>query len=295
MYQNLVAGEDKHNERSSSVHLCDFPTGDPSLIDAELSADMGALLRLVSLGLAARNSVRIKVRQPLGEMKIVPANEAERRAVARFADQILEELNVKQVSLHDPGLGPLLQYEIKPNLKTLGPKLGQRVKDAQKALLALDAASVAEKVQAGGDFEVNVGGQMILLSQSDLLITVKAPDGWAGLADGRTQVALDARITDELACEGMAREIVRHIQELRKQSGLEIEDRIRLHVETDSAAVRAAIETHETYICGETLALELADQPLDDNARKAVIKVQGQAVTIELLRTAPAAGASIES
>ncbi len=295
IYQNLEAGEDKRTDLSVSVHLCDFPAADPSLVDAELSADMGALLRLVSLGLATRNNVKIKVRQPLAEMRIVPANEAERRAVARFADQISEELNLKQVNLHDPGHGPLLQYEIKPNLKTLGPKLGQRVKDAQKVLAALDAASIAEKVQTGGDLEVNIGGERFALSPNDLLINVKAADGWAGLSDGRTQVALDARITDDLACEGVAREIVRHIQELRKQSGLEIEDRIRLHVETDSAAVRAAIEAHGTYIRAETLALELADQPLDDNARKAAIKIQGQAVTIELVRTASAAGASVES
>jgi isoleucyl-tRNA synthetase len=294
MYQNLEAGGEAQPQ-SHSVHLCDFPAADRSLIDAELSADMEALLRLVSLGLAARNSVRIKVRQPLSEMKIVPGSEAERRAIARFAEQIADELNVKNVRLHDPAQGPLLEYEIKANLKTLGPRLGPRVKEAQKALAALDAASAAEKVQAGGALELNVGGETVALTQSDLLISVRAPQGWAGVADGRTQVALDARITDELACEGVAREIVRHIQELRKQSGLEIEDRIRLHLGTDSAAVRAAIETHQAYIRGETLALELAKHPLDGDAHQAVIEIQGQAVSIALVRTASAPGASGDS
>jgi isoleucyl-tRNA synthetase len=295
MYQNLEAGDGTRRERSPSVHLCDFPAVDPSLIDAELSADMEALLRLVSLGLAARNSVRIKVRQPLSQMKIIPGSEAERRAIVRFADQISEELNVKNVHLHASGQGPLLEYEIKANLKTLGPRLGQRVKEAQKALAALDAERAAEKVQAGGDLELNIGGEAVMLSQSDLLISTKAPQGWAGIADGRTQVALDTRITDELACEGIAREIVRHIQELRKQSGLEIEDRIRLHVGTNSTAVRAAIETHQAYIRGETLALELTQRPLDRDAHKAVIELQGQAVTIALIRTAWAAGAPVDS
>jgi isoleucyl-tRNA synthetase len=294
MYQNLEAGGEAQPQ-SHSVHLCDFPAADRSLIDAELSADMEALLRLVSLGLAARNSVRIKVRQPLSEMKIVPGSEAERRAIARFAEQIADELNVKSVRLHDPAQGPLLEYEIKANLKTLGPRLGPRVKEAQKALAALDATSAAEKVQAGGALELNVGGETVALTQSDLLISVRAPQGWAGVADGRTQVALDARITDELACEGVAREIVRHIQELRKQSGLEIEDRIRLHLGTDSAAVRAAIETHQAYIRGETLALELAKHPLDGDAHQAVIEIQGQAVSIALVRTASAPGASGDS
>ena len=295
IYQNLEAGDEGQAERSPSVHLCEFPTVDRSMIHAELSADMEALLRLVSLGLAARNSVRIKVRQPLSEMKIVPGGEAERRAIARFADQISEELNVKNVRLHDLESGPLLDYEIKANLKTLGPKLGQRVKEVQKALAALDAGWVAEKVQAGGDLELNIRGETVTLNQSDLLISAKAPPGWAGIADGRTQIALDARITDELACEGIAREIVRHIQELRKQSGLEIEDRINLHVETDSTAVRTAIETHQAYIRGETLALELTKSPLDGDAHRAVIELQGQAVTIELIRTASAAGAPVDS
>jgi isoleucyl-tRNA synthetase len=295
MYQNLEGGDETRRDRSPSVHLCDFPTIDESLIDAELSADTDALLRLVSLGLAARNNVRIKVRQPLAEMKIVPGSEAERRAIVRFADQVCEELNVKNVHLHGSGQGPLLEYEIKANLKMLGPRLGQRVKEAQKALAALDAKRAAEKVQAGGDLELKLGGETVTLSLSDLLISTKAPQGWAGIADGRTQVALDARVTDELACEGMAREIVRHIQELRKQSGLEIEDRIRLHVETNSTAVRAAITTHQAYIRGETLALELTEHPLDGDAHKAVIELQGQAVTIELIRTASAAGASVDS
>lgn len=290
IYQNLEAAEE-----IDSVHLRDFPIVDPSLIDSELSADMEALLRLVSLGLAARNSVRIKVRQPLAEMKIVPGNEAERRAVMRFADQIADELNVKTVRLHDPAQGPLLEYEIKPNLKTLGPRLGPRLKETQKALAALDATRAAEKFQAGGEVELKIGDETVALSQSDVLISAKAPQGWAGAADGRTQLALDARITDELACEGVAREIVRHIQELRKQSGLEIEDRIRLHVATDSAAVRAAIETHDAYIRGETLALELTKAPLDGEAHQAVIDIQGQPVRIELLRTALAAGAAVES
>jgi isoleucyl-tRNA synthetase len=288
VYQNLEAAGEKQTGQFPSVHLCDFPTPDPSLIDSELSADMGALLRLVSLGLAARNSVRIKVRQPLAEMKIVPASEAERRAIARFAGQISEELNVKNVSLHDPGQGPLLLYQVKPNLKALGPRLGGRVKDAQQALAALDAALVAEKIQAGG-LEVSVGGERLALTQSDLLIHVKAPDGWGGLADGRTQVALDARVTDELAREGTAREIVRHIQELRKKSGLEIEDRIHLCLQSDSPAVREAIAVHQEYICGETLAVQLTDAPLNGSAHKAVIKLQDQPVTIELRKAASAA------
>ena len=288
MYQNLEGAADAA-ARALSVHLCDFPRAEEALIDAALSADMEALLRLVSLGLSTRNAVKIKVRQPLAEIKILPASEPERRAIARFADQIFEELNVKKVTVHDPADGPLLSYDVRPNLKMLGPKFGEKLNDVQRSLAALDPAAVAAKIQAGKNLEIHAGGAALALSQSDLLIQAKADDGWSGLADGRTQVSLDVRITEALACEGTAREMVRHIQELRKNSGLEIEDRIRLRVETDSPTVRSALEAHRDYICGETLAIELGAEPLDGAAHKATIKFQGQAVSIELAKAVPAA------
>lgn len=289
MYQNLERSEDKQAGRPLSVHLCDFPEADESLIDAELSADMEALLRLVSVGLAARNSVRIKVRQPLAEIKIQLAGEPERHAVLRFAEQISEELNVKKVSLHDPANGPLLRYEVKPNLKTLGPKLGERVKEVQTALAALDSMSVVEKVQAGGDLQLACPGGVVVLDKNDLLINTRAPEGWAGLTDHGTQLLLDVRITEQLAREGMAREVVRHVQELRKKSELEMEDRIALYLVTESSALRQAIEAHRSYICAETLAIEWANSPLDGGVHEASAKVNGQALIIQL-RKAISAG-----
>jgi isoleucyl-tRNA synthetase len=288
MYQNLEANAGTAGH-ASSVHLCDFPHPDESLIDATLSADTEALLRLVSFGLSARNAAKIKVRQPLAEIKILPASEPERRAIARFTDQISEELNVKKVKVHNLTDGPLLSFDVKPNLKTLGPRLGEKLKEVQGALASLDLTAMAAKIQAGESLEIRAGATALVLSQNDLLIQAKAADGWSGLVDGRTQIALDIRITEDLACEGTAREMVRHIQELRKNSGLEIEDRIRLRVETDSAAVRRAIEAHRDYICGETLAIEIGVEPLDGAAHKVNIKFQGQAVSIELAKVAPAA------
>jgi isoleucyl-tRNA synthetase len=284
MYRNLERGKDADAGRPDSVHLRDFPTPDDALIDPELSADMEALLRLVSLGSAVRNSVRIRVRQPLAEIRIQPANDAERRAVLRFGDQISEELNVKRVSLHDPAQEPLLSYGIRLNLKTVGPKLGERLKEAQEALAATDTASVVEKLRTGRLVELLLSEGKAALDQGDIIVDAKAAQGWAGLDEYGTQIMLDTRISDELACEGTAREIVRHIQELRKKSGLEIEDRIRLHLKTDSADVRRAIAAHEDYIRGETLAVELADEPVDD-LQKATIKLQGQPLTIQLTKT----------
>jgi isoleucyl-tRNA synthetase len=234
--------------------------------------------------------VRIKVRQPLGEIIVQPANDAERHAVQRFAEQISEELNLKKVTLHDPAEGPLLRYEVGPNLKTLGPKFGERVIEIRNALAALDANSLAAKVQAGGNIELDCAGTTVLLDANDILLKAKAPDGWTGLIDHGTQLLLDTRINKELAQEGMAREIVRHVQELRKKSGLEMEDRIALHFATESPELRRAVETHSSYIFAETLTVERINTSLDGDAHAISVKVDGYPLTIQL-RKVTAAGA----
>src|SRR5262249_22955097 len=137
MYQNLSRANPPlggQSNEAESVHLCDFPEADESLIDPELSQDMEALLRLVTLGSSARNSVKIKVRQPLAEMKVQSDSEADQQAVARFADQIQDELNIRKVTLHDPNDGSLLKVEIRPNRKTIGQKFGARINEICMAI-----------------------------------------------------------------------------------------------------------------------------------------------------------------
>jgi isoleucyl-tRNA synthetase len=278
MYQNLAVSK----TTAPSVHLCDFPEAAESLIDADLSADMEALLRLVSLGSAARNSVKIKVRQPLAELKVQPANERDHRAVERFTDQICEELNIKQVSLHDPEWGALLEPVVKLNMKTVGPKFGPRLKTVQAALAEVDPAAVAAQVQSGEQVELACSDGPATLDPADLVVQLKSPDGWAGVADRGTQVIIDVRITEALAREGMAREVVRYVQDLRKKSGLNMEDRIVLSLQTKSDVLAQAIETHRDYICGETLAVKLTNEPLDGEVHRAEVKGDGQPLLIEL-------------
>jgi isoleucyl-tRNA synthetase len=279
MHQNLVVQGVGAEE---SVHWCDFPKVDESLIDAQLSADMEALLRLVSLGSAARNSAKIKVRQPLAEMRVQPGDESDRRAVERFADQICEELNVKKVTLHEPNQGPLLRYEIKPNMKTLGPKFGSRLKTVLAAVASADPAGVADRVQAGQAVELASPDGPVTLEATDLIAQFRAPEGWAGVADRGTQVLMDTRITEELAREGMAREVVRHVQNTRKDANLEMEDRIVLSLQTQSAALAQAIAAHRAYICSETLAVSLGELDTRTDAHRADVKVDGQPLSIEL-------------
>jgi isoleucyl-tRNA synthetase len=283
MYQNLLVQGAKTGD---SVHRADFPEVDRSLIDADLSADMEALLRLVSLGSAARNSVKIKVRQPLAEMKVQPGDERDRRAVERFADQIREELNVKKVTLHDPARGPLLSLEVKPNMKTLGPKFGPLLKEVVTALAAANPAEVAEKAQAGLSFELACPGGPVDLDPADVVVHLRAPEGWAGVADKGTQVLVDACVSEELKWEGIARDITRHLQDLRKKAGLEMDDRIVLHLATESPVLRQAIQAHLKYICNETLA-QWSPRPLEGkDVHQAVVKVDGQSLIIQLRKVA---------
>jgi isoleucyl-tRNA synthetase len=215
-------------------------------------------------------------------MKVLAGNDAQRRAVERFPDQIMEELNVKKVTLHDPAQGPLLSQEVKANMKTLGPKFGPRLKDVQTAIAGTPAATLAAQVQAGQPFELQMSGGPVTLEPADVVVQQKAPEGWAGVADRGTQVLVDARITEELAREGMAREVVRHVQNTRKEADLQPEDRIALSLQTDSAKLREAIEAYRDYIGGETLTVQWAAAPLNGQAHRANVKVDGQPLTIEL-------------
>jgi isoleucyl-tRNA synthetase len=281
MYHNLVPAA---AEAQRSVHHEAYPEVDEALIDEALSEEMDTLLDLVAQVRAARNTVKIKVRQPLAEVKVQPGNDAERRAVERFADLMLDELNIKTVTLHDPKQGSLLQFDVKPNLKTLGQKLGARLKEVQVALATMNPADVAARVQAGQSVDVPLGDGNITLEPADLWVQPKATAGWSGLVDRGTQLALDTRITEALAQEGMAREVVRHVQQARKDADLEMEDRIVLYLHTESATLAKAIDVHRAYIMGECLVRESVCTPLGPEAYKVQVKVDGQPLTIELAR-----------
>src|SRR4029450_12550833 len=133
-------------------------------------------------------------------------------------------------------------------------------------------------VQAGGSIELDCAATTVVLDANDILLNAKAPEGWTGLIDRGTQLVLDVRIDEELAREGMAREGVRHVQELRKKSGLEMEDRIILYFATESPALRRAVEGHNAYISAETLAVKWANVPLDGDAHTTSVRVDGEAL-----------------
>jgi isoleucyl-tRNA synthetase len=261
IYQNLVGRQVPGSP--SSIHLCAYPEVDESRIDDQLSARMAALLRIVSLARSARTASKLKVRQPLAEVRVVPANGTEREAVERFADHILEELNVKQITVVERA-DDIMQVTIQPNMKTLGPKLGRHTAAAKQAIEQLDGFAVEETLARGEAVTIEVEGAHIQIDPEDLSVERSYGADWAGAADGQTVVLIDKRLTPELVNEGVARDIIRNVQNLRREAGLEIEDRIRLSIVHDDEQVRAAIAQCKEYICTETLTAELLDTPLTE-------------------------------
>jgi isoleucyl-tRNA synthetase len=239
-----------------SVHLCDFPA--PEQIgrrEEELEQAMALARETVRLGLAARGKAKIKIRQPLREAAVV-ADGREREAIERLVDVVREELNVEQVRFV-AGAEELGSYEIKANYRTLGPEFGKEMPRAAEAIAALDPAHVAATLREGGEIGILVGGRDHTLSAEDLILTMRAPQGYSVEREGAHAVALDLEIDDHLRDAGRAREVVHAVQNARKAAGLAVEDRIALALAGDPALLSAA-EAHRDYLAGETLAVELS-------------------------------------
>ena len=265
MWQNLRLPTDPE-----SVHLCDFPPSSKSLADEQLTRDMKVVQDVVSLGLSARQAAKINVRQPLAEL-VVQAADASAQAVTRFTDLIVDELNVKCVRLHT-GSEPLLKVSAKLNKKTAASKLGAKLKEAEEALSKMSAADLD-----ASPF-VLVG---VELAGGDVVREFAAPAGWCGVADRGTQVAIATTITPELKLEGLARDVVRQVQNERKNAKLDLLDKIALHLHTEAAELASAIEAHRGTIATAVQATEWSASALE-GAHAATVKIDGHPLTVQL-------------
>src|ERR1019366_2970080 len=228
------------------------------------------------------------VRQPLAEIKIQPANDVEKKAVERFADQIRDELNIKKVTLHDTAAGPLLTFEVKLNPKNAGPKFGPQL-GAVTAALGKRPDTV-ETLLAGKPVTLELPDGPIAIEPADVWLTPKVGKGWGGIADHGTQILLDGRITPELELEGLAREVIRYVQNARKDAGLEMDDRIAISLEVEDGKLAEAIRTHRDYIASETLVVEWATAPLGASAFHIEAKIEGSTLKIQLQKSTNLAG-----
>ena len=250
VHRNLVCGVD--DSAPSSVHMSEWPVPNPAARDDALIAEFDVVQRVVGLGRAARNSSGVRVRQPLSRLLVRAPDESSAAYVARHEAQILEELNVKAVEMLAPD-AELVSYRIKPNLPRIGKRYGKRVPAIREALGAADGSAVAAAVAAGRTVDVEVGGETIAFEPEDVLVESTSAVGYSSAEEGGYLVGLDTSLTEALEREGLARELVRTVQEARKQAGLEVSDRITLRIE-GSPEVAAALDAHRDYVMEETLA-----------------------------------------
>lgn len=279
MYQNLVCNWYRSDEMPESVHLCEYPVANSTLINRQLTERMELAQLIVNLGHGARENSGQRVRQPLAELRVSVGDAAATAAVAKLADVIAEELNVKQVTVKE-NLDDLVQYSYKPNLKTLGPKYGKLLQklagELQKEPLRF------APLRRNGTVTIQLDGQTVELESQDVLVSTEQATDWACADASGVQIALSTALSPELVREGMARDFVRHIQQLRKDANLDIQNRIVVEYDTQSSMVLAAVSEYEEYIKGETLSDLLQHQPGIANEPVAV----GEETAVLVIRVA---------
>ncbi len=272
IYRNLVCTGDA--TAPESVHLADWPVVDATQLDAELETDMAVLLQVVELGRSARSESGLKVRQPLAELLVFVPDARAQTGLTRFLDEVREELNVKAVRFLE-GSSSLVQYRLKPNLPVVGRKYGKLVPAMRAALQELDQAgarAIAEAARAGQPFTLTVEGEALEMTADELLIESSSPEGFAVAEEGGYLVALNTTISEELRREGLARDLVRNIQDARKAAGFQISDHIVLALELPED-LRAALTEHFAYIQGETLTDAVAFGPAPAGAHTETVEL----------------------
>ena len=246
IYQNLVRSIDK--DAPESVHLCDFPAAKQEWIDKELEDNMEHLLDIVVMGRACRNTANIKNRQPIAKMYVKASYELSEFYTSIIAD----ELNVKGVEFTD-NIENFISYTFKPQLKTVGPKYGKLLGGIKAALSGLDGNKAMAELRSCGELKLDINGNEVVLSESDLLIDTAQMEGFVTESDNNLAVVLDTNLTEELIEEGFVREIISKVQTMRKEAGFEVMDKINVYVK-DNSVIEDIMKTHADEIQSEVLA-----------------------------------------
>ncbi|MCU0473294.1 MAG: isoleucine--tRNA ligase [Bacteroidales bacterium] len=249
LFRDLNVTTGRHAEES--VHLAMFPEHDESLIDKDLEERMDIAQKISSMILGLRRKVSIKVRQPLSKIMIPLPDKSFKTKFEAVKDLVLTEVNVKDVEYIDD-TASILVKKIKPNFKTLGPRFGKLMKEVSNAVSGLSQQDISS-FEAAATYTININGQQVILTSEDVEIISEDIPGWQVANDGRLTVALDITVTDELRYEGIAREFVNRIQNIRKENGYDVTDKITVQIE-DHEFVREAVKRHAAYVGSQTLA-----------------------------------------
>jgi len=276
LWRNLAAGR---GGAPDSVHLADYPTGGELPRDEGLDRAMALARQVVELGRRVRTETKVRVRQPLLEAVVhVP----DREALEPLLDLVAEELNVKRV-VFAGSAEAFGRWRAKPNYRALGPRLGPAVKEVARALQRDDGALAGALARGETVTLADVGPEPVVLAPEDVELTQETLEGWGVATEGGVTVALELEITPELRLEGLARELVRLVQDARKEAGLQVSDRIALGVAA-TGEVAEALAAHRAFVAAETLATEIRDEPLPEPEHRAEAEIEGSAVTVTLRR-----------
>ena len=249
IYQNLVRSVDK--EAPESIHLCDFPAVEESMIDRKLEEDMEDLLEAVVMGRACRNASNIKNRQPIGQMYI----KADFDLSEFYVDIIADELNVKKVTFTND-VRDFSSYSFKPQLKTVGPKFGKQLGEIRTALSEVDGNAAMDEVNETGALKLMLSGGEVILEKDDLLIDIAQKEGYVSECDNKITVVLDTNLTPELLEEGFVKEIISKVQTMRKEAGFEVMDKITVYAK-DNARIVEILDKKGAEIKSAVLADEI--------------------------------------
>ncbi len=249
IYQNLVRSIDK--TAPESIHLCDFPEVNEAFIDAQLEADMDAVLKVVVMGRACRNTANIKNRQPIGNMYI----KADFSFGDMFKEIVEDELNVKAVTFTDD-VRNFTTYTFKPQMRTVGPKYGKLLNQIKTALTELDGNAAMDALNNDGVLKLDIAGEAVELTKDDLLIDMAQMEGYVSEGDNSATVVLDTNLTQELIEEGFVREIISKVQTMRKEAGFEVMDKIKIYAK-NNAKIEEILGANKDAVMSEILATDL--------------------------------------
>ena len=241
----------RRDDEPESVHLCDYPLPDPRYENEALDALMGRAIEAAGLARALRVKHKLKIRQPLAALILVTRDKAEREGLARLAELLRDELNVKAIRLAE-NEDDLVDITAKADFKALGPRLGPKVKRAAALIAELDRATL-RRLEAGGSVELSLDGEPVPIAFTDIVLNRIEKEGLIVANAGTLTVGLDTHLTPELIAEGLAREFVNKVQNMRKEAQFEVTDRIAVRFKAD-AEVTAALAAHKDYVAGEVLA-----------------------------------------
>jgi isoleucyl-tRNA synthetase len=276
MYQNLVVGPDK--DAHESIHHTDFPEFDEAVANDSLINEVDTVISVVSLGRSARNKANIKIRQPLSEI-VIFCDDDTRIAIDRNQDQVLEELNLKSLRFVDVG-ADIVTYSIKPNYSVLGQKLGKNMKDAIFQIEKMQTSEIVEKLKCKSDIEINILGENISLTEEDIVVIETPKDGFSVSSVHSTIIGININISEVLENEGIVRDLIRQVQSLRKDSGLKVEDRIKIDLACEER-IKVAITENKTYFMDEVLAIDVkyASASLDN---KSSFNINGKHIELSI-------------